>query len=160
MKLFSFSFFSSSPPFFLPSFLPSSPPFSYSTPESPITKFLLILPPRPPPSFLYLRIKNLIIKLISTQFWCSFHYLAGWFVLFGGAFFFMSWGPLTTIFAIPAEMFPTRWRATGENIFYHITCMVLFLECVNFIMEQWFKLPTHTYMHVRIRTSTSKYTYT
>ena len=37
-------------------------------------------------------------------------------MLFGATFFFLSWGPLTTIFAIPAELFPTRWRASGKYV--------------------------------------------
>ena len=33
-------------------------------------------------------------------------------------FFFMSWGPLSTVFVITAELFPTKWRATGEENWY------------------------------------------
>ena len=40
----------------------------------------------------------------------------GWIVLFILAFFFASWGPLTTTWIIPAEIFPTRWRGTGYGI--------------------------------------------
>ena len=40
----------------------------------------------------------------------------GWIVLFILTFFFASWGPLTTTYIIPAEIFPTRWRGTGYGI--------------------------------------------
>jgi PHS family inorganic phosphate transporter-like MFS transporter len=40
----------------------------------------------------------------------------GWLFLYAMTFFFMSWGPLTTIFVITAESFPTKWRATGYGI--------------------------------------------
>jgi Sugar (and other) transporter len=40
----------------------------------------------------------------------------GWIVLFILTFFFASFGPLTTTYIIPAEIFPTRWRGTGYGI--------------------------------------------
>jgi hypothetical protein len=40
----------------------------------------------------------------------------GWLFMYALTFFFMSWGPLTTIFVITAESFPTKWRATGYGI--------------------------------------------
>lgn len=40
----------------------------------------------------------------------------GWIVLFILAYFFASFGPLTTTYIIPAELFPTRWRGTGYGI--------------------------------------------
>lgn len=40
----------------------------------------------------------------------------GWIVLFILTFFFASFGPLTTTYILPAEMFPTRWRGTAYGI--------------------------------------------
>ena len=40
----------------------------------------------------------------------------GYIAIFVFAFFFASWGPLTTTWIIPAEIFPTRWRGTGYGI--------------------------------------------
>ena len=40
----------------------------------------------------------------------------GWIVLFILTFFFASFGPLTTTYIIPSEIFPTRWRGTGYGI--------------------------------------------
>ena len=40
----------------------------------------------------------------------------GWIVLFILTFFFTSFGPLTTTYIIPAEIFPTRFRGTGYGI--------------------------------------------
>ena len=40
----------------------------------------------------------------------------GWVLLFVFSFFFASWGPLTTTYIIPAEIFPTRWRGTGYGM--------------------------------------------
>ena len=37
-------------------------------------------------------------------------------------FFFMSWGPLSTVFVITAELFPTKWRATGKTVWGVLMC--------------------------------------
>jgi hypothetical protein len=79
----------------------------------------------------------------------SFLFLAGWLVLFGGAFFFMSWGPLTSIFVITAELFPTKWRATGVLHATVALCgVVSLLRCVVwcgvfcFVTEVAISVPT------------------
>mmetsp|Transcript_2448 Transcript_2448/g.2556 ORF Transcript_2448/g.2556 Transcript_2448/m.2556 type:complete len:767 (+) Transcript_2448:215-2515(+) len=41
---------------------------------------------------------------------------SGWMVMFGLTFFFASWGPATTTYIIPAELFPTKWRVTGYSL--------------------------------------------
>lgn len=39
--------------------------------------------------------------------------MVGWVVMFALVWLFAAFGPLTTCYAIPAEVFPTSWRATG-----------------------------------------------
>ena len=40
----------------------------------------------------------------------------GWCVMFACTFFFAAWGPLSTSFILPAELFPSAWRATGYGL--------------------------------------------
>ncbi|KAJ1916747.1 hypothetical protein H4219_003617 [Mycoemilia scoparia] len=42
--------------------------------------------------------------------------IAGFIVLFTLAQFFLNFGPNSTTFIVPAEVFPTRWRSTGHGI--------------------------------------------
>ena len=39
----------------------------------------------------------------------------GWLFMYALTFFCMSWGPLSSVFLITAELFPTKWRATGKG---------------------------------------------
>jgi hypothetical protein len=49
----------------------------------------------------------------------------------------MSWGPLTSIFVITAELFPTKWRATGV---YYTTAALCVVLCV--VNEVAISVPT------------------
>ena len=40
----------------------------------------------------------------------------GWIAMYAFTFFFANWGPNSTTYIVPAELFPTRWRATGHGI--------------------------------------------
>ena len=40
----------------------------------------------------------------------------GWVVMFALTFFFAAWGPLSTSYILPAELFPSAWRATGYGL--------------------------------------------
>jgi hypothetical protein len=40
----------------------------------------------------------------------------GWCVMFACTFFFAAWGPLSTAYILPAELFPSAWRATGYGL--------------------------------------------
>lgn len=40
----------------------------------------------------------------------------GWIAMYAFTFFFANWGPNSTTFIVPAELFPTSWKATGHGI--------------------------------------------
>ena len=40
----------------------------------------------------------------------------GWIAMYAFTFFFANWGPNSTTFIVPAELFPTKWKATGHGI--------------------------------------------
>ena len=40
----------------------------------------------------------------------------GWIAMYAFTFFFANWGPNATTYIVPAELFPTAWRATGHGI--------------------------------------------
>ena len=40
----------------------------------------------------------------------------GWIAMYAFTFFFANWGPNSTTFIVPAELFPTSWRATGHGL--------------------------------------------
>jgi MFS transporter, PHS family, inorganic phosphate transporter len=39
----------------------------------------------------------------------------GWIAMYAFTFFFANWGPNSTTFIVPAELFPTQWKATGHG---------------------------------------------
>ena len=39
----------------------------------------------------------------------------GWIAMYAFTFFFANWGPNATTYIVPAELFPTAWRATGHG---------------------------------------------
>ena len=40
----------------------------------------------------------------------------GWITMYASIFFFAAWGPLSTTFILPAELFPSSWRVTGYGL--------------------------------------------
>ena len=40
----------------------------------------------------------------------------GWIAMYAFTFFFANWGPNSTTFIVPAELFPTKFKATGHGI--------------------------------------------
>ncbi|XP_068652830.1 probable inorganic phosphate transporter 1-10 [Aristolochia californica] len=53
---------------------------------------------------------------IPYDFHWKHHINAGFFVLYGLIFFFSNFGPNTTTFIVPAELFPARFRSTCHGI--------------------------------------------
>jgi Sugar (and other) transporter len=39
----------------------------------------------------------------------------GWITMYAFTFFFANWGPNSTTYIVPAELFPTAWKATGHG---------------------------------------------
>jgi MFS transporter, PHS family, inorganic phosphate transporter len=39
----------------------------------------------------------------------------GWITMYAVTFFFANWGPNSTTYIVPAELFPTQWKATGHG---------------------------------------------
>ena len=39
----------------------------------------------------------------------------GWITMYAFTFFFANWGPNSTTYIVPAELFPTQWKATGHG---------------------------------------------
>lgn len=56
---------------------------------------------------------------------------SGWMVMFGLTFFFASWGPATTTYIIPSELFPTKWRVTGYSFCAAAGTVIVFLQLSN-----------------------------
>ncbi|KAI9358305.1 major facilitator superfamily domain-containing protein [Zopfochytrium polystomum] len=58
-----------------------------------------------------------VVLLVLAIFWSTISSNATYFVLlFTVAQFFFNFGPNTTTFVVPGEVFPTRWRSTGHGI--------------------------------------------
>ncbi|KAG9456648.1 hypothetical protein H6P81_001156 [Aristolochia fimbriata] len=53
---------------------------------------------------------------IPYDFYWDNHINGGFFVLYGLTFFFCNFGPNTTTFIVPAELFPARFRSTCHGI--------------------------------------------
>ncbi|KAI3921930.1 hypothetical protein MKX01_005619 [Papaver californicum] len=65
--------------------------------------------------FLVMGICMFAIGIPYYQYWND-HTNAGFLILYGLTFFFSNFGPNTTTFIIPAELFPARFRSTCHGI--------------------------------------------
>jgi len=70
-----------------------------------------------------------------------------WCFLLAATFFFMAWGPLTTIYVITAELFPTKWRCTGYGFVYAAANFFGFIGIFSFLyaMQPAYKAFTYSY---------------
>jgi MFS transporter, PHS family, inorganic phosphate transporter len=55
---------------------------------------------------------------------------SGWITMYAFCFFFANWGPNSTTFIVPAELFPTKWKVFNPYLEYH-----LLLNHVNHIFS-------------------------
>ncbi|CAL9028448.1 unnamed protein product [Prunus brigantina] len=65
--------------------------------------------------FLVMALVYFAIGIPYTSYWKD-HINAGFMVLYGLTFFFANFGPNTTTFIVPAELFPARFRSTCHGI--------------------------------------------
>ncbi|BFG30546.1 hypothetical protein CerSpe_168200 [Prunus speciosa] len=65
--------------------------------------------------FLVMALIYFAIGIPYTSYW-QHHINAGFMVLYGLTFFFANFGPNTTTFIVPAELFPARFRSTCHGI--------------------------------------------
>ena len=89
-----------------------------------------------------------------------FPYMRGaWCFLLAATFFFMAWGPLTTIYVITAELFPTKWRCTGYGFVYAAANFWGFIGIFAFIyaMQPSYKAFTYSYPCNRAKSPSDYY---
>ena len=65
--------------------------------------------------FFFMAVVYLAIGIPYNMYW-EHHTNAGFMILYGLIFFFSNFGPNTTTFIVPAEMFPARFRSTCHGI--------------------------------------------
>jgi PHS family inorganic phosphate transporter-like MFS transporter len=65
--------------------------------------------------FLFMAVVFLAIGIPYIKHWQN-HIDLGYKVLYGLIFFFSNFGPNTTTFIVPAELFPARFRSTCHGI--------------------------------------------
>ena len=65
--------------------------------------------------FFFMAIVYLAIGIPYYKYWAN-NTNAGFMVLYGLTFFFANFGPNTTTFIVPAELFPARFRSTCHGI--------------------------------------------
>ncbi|KAI7747859.1 hypothetical protein M8C21_027431 [Ambrosia artemisiifolia] len=65
--------------------------------------------------FFFMAVSLFAIAKVNTGGWGS-NQDAGFIILYGLTFFFSNFGPNTTTFIVPAELFPARFRATCHGI--------------------------------------------
>lgn len=66
--------------------------------------------------FLFMSLSLLAIGIPYEFYWKDHIRNKGFMALYGLTFFFSNFGPNTTTFIVPAELFPTRFRATCHGI--------------------------------------------
>ncbi|PON33083.1 Major facilitator, sugar transporter-like [Parasponia andersonii] len=66
--------------------------------------------------FLMMALVYVSIGIPYYSFWVHPNHRKGFMVLYGLTFFFSNFGPNTTTFIVPAELFPARFRATCHGI--------------------------------------------
>ncbi|KAM6543463.1 hypothetical protein CsatB_007910 [Cannabis sativa] len=66
--------------------------------------------------FLVMAIVYISIGIPYYSFWENHDHRKGFMVLYGLTFFFANFGPNTTTFIVPAELFPARFRSTCHGI--------------------------------------------
>ncbi|CAG8494212.1 7732_t:CDS:2 [Dentiscutata heterogama] len=59
---------------------------------------------------------TVLFVILSTAYWQLLNIIWLFIILFTLAQFFFNFGPNTTTFVIPGEVFPTRYRSTGHGI--------------------------------------------
>ncbi|KAM7513963.1 hypothetical protein LguiA_003546 [Lonicera macranthoides] len=65
--------------------------------------------------FSFMAMCLLAIGIPYAHYWHS-HHNVGYIILYGLTFFFSNFGPNTTTFIVPAELFPARFRSTCHGI--------------------------------------------
>ncbi|XP_038896837.1 probable inorganic phosphate transporter 1-9 [Benincasa hispida] len=66
--------------------------------------------------FLFMAIGYLVIAIPYNSFWDSDKHKYGFMLFYCLTFFFSNFGPNTTTFILPAELFPARFRSTCHGI--------------------------------------------
>ncbi|KAA0064665.1 putative inorganic phosphate transporter 1-9 [Cucumis melo var. makuwa] len=66
--------------------------------------------------FLFMAIGYVIIAIPYDSFWASDKHKYGFMLFYCLTFFFSNFGPNTTTFILPAELFPARFRSTCHGI--------------------------------------------
>ncbi|XP_062097809.1 probable inorganic phosphate transporter 1-9 [Humulus lupulus] len=66
--------------------------------------------------FLVMAVVYISIGIPYYSFWDNHDHRTGFMVLYGLTFFFANFGPNTTTFIVPAELFPARFRSTCHGI--------------------------------------------
>ena len=66
--------------------------------------------------FFVMAVVYVSIGLPYYSFWVDHRHRKGFMVLYGLTFFFSNFGPNTTTFIVPAELFPARFRSTCHGI--------------------------------------------
>ncbi|MED6192709.1 phosphate transporter [Stylosanthes scabra] len=66
--------------------------------------------------FFFMALAFFAIGIRYDSYWTKKSHKYGFLVLYGVAFFFANFGPNTTTFIVPAELFPARFRSTCNGI--------------------------------------------